>query len=103
MSNGHSFLPPAGASSWSLCAMWPTMNARYPQLESAEAIEGSAAHFVAWEMLKNQTPAPGDKAPNGAVVTEEMIQGAELLIETIENLNPHKLTAYVELMLSISL
>ena len=31
--------------------MWPTMNARYPQSESAEAIEGNAAHFTAWSML----------------------------------------------------
>lgn len=83
--------------------MWPTMNARYPQSESAEAIEGNAAHFTAWSMLANETPAPGHKAPNDAVVTEEMIQGAELLCETIETLNPGKLKAYIEQWLKVSI
>ena len=83
--------------------MWPTMNARYPQSESAEAIEGSAAHFAAWELNAGKTLTPGDKTPNGSVVTEEMLQGAELLCETIETLNPGKLKAYIEQWFSISI
>lgn len=83
MSNGHAFLPPSGASSWSKCALWPTMNQQFPQTESAEAIEGSAAHWVGWELLAQKPMARGAKAPNGTIVTDEMIEGGELLADTV--------------------
>jgi hypothetical protein len=75
----HEFLPPSGAACWRLCAMWPTMNALYPELEpSEEAIEGEAAHWVWAEMLLHRRPvALGQIAPNGAMVDEEMLDGAE--------------------------
>lgn len=64
--------------------MWATMNARYPQDESAEAMEGTAAHWAAWELLANRPCRAGTIAPNGIIVTDEMLDGGELLIETIE-------------------
>ena len=83
--------------------MWPTMNTRYLETESAEAFEGSTAHFAARAMLAGKTLTPDDKSPNGAVVTGEMIQGAELLCETIETLNPRKVKTYIEQWLPISI
>lgn len=59
------------------------MNQQYPQPESAEAAEGTAAHWVAWELLANKPIKTGDFAPGGVVVTEEMIEGGELLCDTI--------------------
>lgn len=80
----HSFLPPSGAAGWSRCALWPTMNAQFPQDASPEAIEGTAAHWVADEYLAERYPSVGSAAPNGAIVTEEMRDGAELRTEVIE-------------------
>lgn len=74
----HEFLPPSGAACWRLCAMWPTMNARYPETEpSEETLEGTAAHWVWAEMLHGRPVAVGQIAPNGVVVDEEMLDGAE--------------------------
>lgn len=79
----HSFLPPSGASAWSKCAMWPLMNQKFPQEENAEASEGTAAHWAGWEILADNPCSVGTKAPNGVIVTDEMIEGAELLVDTI--------------------
>lgn len=81
----HSFLPPSGASAWVRCALWPTMNARYPQADSAASIEGTAAHWVATTMLDPQIiqPKAGDIAPNGVSVTDEMVEGGELVRDTV--------------------
>lgn len=84
----HSFLPPSGASAWSRCALWPTMNARYPQADTLESIEGTAAHWVAWEILAGRMPVEGSATPAGAIVTDEMLDGGELLVDTIRELIP---------------
>src|SRR6266568_2541740 len=73
----HAFLPPSAASSWSQCALWATMNARFPQEDSPEGIEGTSAHSVAWEIVADRSVSIG------ANVTEEMIEGGELLADTI--------------------
>ena len=83
MSGAHAFLPPSSASSWVECALWPTMNARYPREASAEAAEGTAAHWAAWEILANRECKQGTAAPNGQIITEEMLDGADLLVEQI--------------------
>lgn len=83
MTNGHAFLPPSSASSWALCALWPTMNQRYPREASAEAAEGTAAHWAAWEILANRECKEGTAAPNGQIITEEMLDGADLLVDII--------------------
>lgn len=84
MSGAHAFLPPSGAPAWALCAMWPTMNARYPELEQgAEAMEGTAAHTVFDRMLAAQPVHVGDQAPNGVTFTEEMLEGGEMYVEEV--------------------
>lgn len=81
--SSHSALPPSGASAWRKCGMWVTMNRRYPQEASQAADEGNAAHWVTWELLAGRKVTEGDFAPNGQVVTQEMIEGAWLLIDFI--------------------
>lgn len=77
MSGTHSFLPPSGAPAWVHCAVWPHMNAKYPETEAqAPALEGEAAHWV----LLNPSPV-GTRAPNGVAVTDEMLEGADLWLE----------------------
>ena len=79
----HAYLPPSGASSWSKCAMWATMKQKYREESSSAADEGTAAHWVCWELVGNRPISPGMKAPNGVLVTDEMIEGAELLANTV--------------------
>lgn len=85
MTQKHSFLPPSGASSWSRCALWPTMNARFPEANMAESEEGTAAHWVLSVLLSGQRligQLEGELAPNGVAITDEMIDGARLAAET---------------------
>ena len=79
----HSFLPPSGAAAWSRCAQWPTMNRHYPQNDTPESIEGTAAHWVLTEELHGRTVSLGSKTPDGTIVTEEMIEGAELACDAV--------------------
>lgn len=94
----HSFLPPSNATAWSKCAQWPSMNERYPQGDTEESLEGTAAHWVGTEMLDESvlTPIEGDKAPNGVIVTGEMIEGAELLCDTVEHRTRGTHTLHIE-------
>lgn len=80
----HAFLPPSGAAAWVACANWPTMNARYPDAGGDESAEGTAAHWAFGEILFGRVIAEGQIAPNGVTLTEEMIEGAELYVDTID-------------------
>lgn len=89
MSKAHAFLPPSGAGAWVKCPLWPTMNAAYPRPPSPESEEGEAAHWV----LTQEQPRVGDVAPNGAVVSDEMLIGAEMWHDA---LGPREFPCHVE-------
>lgn len=80
----HSILPPSGAAVWKKCAMWPTMNQSYPEEPTPESMEGEAAHWVMAEMLKGNVVTKTSTAPNGIIVTDEMIEGAELVYGAVD-------------------
>lgn len=63
--------------------MWPTMNAQFPQDDSPESVEGTAAHWVNTELLADRACPEGSLAPNGVMVTGEMLDGAELFVDTV--------------------
>ena len=88
MSGAHSILPPSGAAAWRRCGLWVAMNQAFPQPDSPETLEGTAAHWVAWEILAGRPVAEGTPAPNGVIVTDEMIEGGELLVATIRERMP---------------
>lgn len=94
MQAAHSILPPSAAKAWKLCAMWPTMNRLYPKPDTPESLEGTAAHWVAWEIYAGRPVSEGMSAPNGQIVTLEMIEGGELLCEVIRKRSP--LGAHIE-------
>jgi hypothetical protein len=86
MSGAHAYLPPSGAGEWVACAAWPLMNAMYPQDDTEESREGTAAHWV-WEPHLSygaSLPAVGAFAPNGVPVSEAMLEGADLYVRTID-------------------
>lgn len=84
----HSLLSPSSAHIWKHCAAYPTMARKYPGEESEEAKEGTAAHWVAWSMLEGVLLDDSCATPDGFAITQEMLDGAELLIGTLLSIAP---------------
>jgi hypothetical protein len=61
------------------------MAQRYPREETPETLEGTAAHWVFAKMLDGAAVAAGMQAPNGAIVTEEMLEGGELVVDVVRS------------------
>lgn len=68
--------------------MWPTMVRTYPQAPTPASIEGDAAHWVANTVVSGGACNEGDVAPNGSIITDEMLDGAELYADTIASRAP---------------
>lgn len=86
MAGAHAFLMPSAAARWGVCALSASLEAAYPEAEeSPESLEGTAAHWVVECYLKGSPPTLDAQAPNGVAVTQEMIEGAELVVKTIES------------------
>lgn len=96
MSGAHSILPPSGAVAWKLCGLWVAMNQAYPQPDTPESLEGNAAHWVFAEMLAGRPVSEGMQAPNGVFITDEMMDGAELVVDTVRARIPAGTVLHVE-------
>lgn len=84
MSGQHAFLPPSSAACWVVCPLWATMNRLYPEVQDKpEAAEGEAGHWAFAEMLYQRQVLVGAIAANGVAVTGEMLEGAQLYVETV--------------------
>lgn len=100
----HSILPPSSAARRVACPGSRSLEAQYPQEDSEASREGTAAHWVASELLKNEVWARetwslsrllvDEKLPelpetltfNGVAITQEMIDGANLYVHRIKAL-----------------
>ena len=102
MSGAHSILPPSGAAAWRRCALWVAMNQAYPQDDTPETKEGHAAHWVFAEKLAGREVSEGATAPNGVVVTDEMLEGADLVVDTVRARIPAGVPLYVEQPVAIA-
>lgn len=102
MGGVHSILPPSGAAAWRLCAMWVAMNQAYPQPDTPESMEGHAAHWVFAEMLAGRSVSEGMQTPNGVVVTDEMVEGGELVVDTVRARIPAGTPLHVEERVAIA-
>lgn len=102
MDAAHSILPPSSAAAWRRCAMWVAMNQAYPKPDTPESMEGHAAHWVFAEMLAGRIVVEGQVAPNGVVVTEEMVEGAELVVDTVRARIPAGVPLHVEERVAIA-
>lgn len=84
MSGEHAILAPSSAHIRAKCAGSRGLSALVPELEeSEESREGTAAHWAASELLEGRTIDVGLIAPNGVMITEEMIEGAEMYASDI--------------------
>lgn len=64
------------------------MNRQFPQDDTPETIEGTAAHWVATERLAGRLCVEGQSAPNGVIVTDEMLDGADLVADVVAKQMP---------------
>lgn len=82
MSAGHHILAPSSAARRNACTASPRLEAAYPEAEESEASrEGAAAHWVSVEVWHGREVLAGvTAAPNGVIVTDEMIEGADLYV-----------------------
>lgn len=79
MTQQHSDVNPSAADTWRICTAHPSMRKLYPSQDDDEsAREGEAAHWVFAEAMHGRTVAEGQIAPNGVIVTEQMIDTADM-------------------------
>jgi len=80
----HAILPPSSAHIWVKCAGSVTLRQAYPDADSDHARDGAAAHFAGAELLAGRVVAVGQIAPNGVVLTDEMIEAAEVWADDVQ-------------------
>lgn len=93
MSGEHAPIAPSSLARTMQCPASVKMQALFPEPDGPEAIEGTGAHWAASELLHGHPIAVGQVAPNGVVLTDEMIEGAELFASVVE---PHTGACFVE-------
>jgi hypothetical protein len=80
----HSIIAPSSAARRWQCPASTRLEAAYPEDgQSPAAAEGEAAHWAAAEMLQGRLVDIGQIAPNGVVLTQEMVEGADLYYDDV--------------------
>ena len=87
----HARLAPSSADKRVGCPGSLLMEEMYGNdIESDEMREGTAAHWVLLELAREQPVCEGLIAPNGVMITEEMIDGAQAVLADVdERLRPY--------------
>lgn len=88
--NEHAFLAPSSAYRWVRCSAAPSLEAQFPDTgDKEEAAQGTAAHWCMEMLLESRLVVVGTTAPNGVVVTQQMIEAAEIIRDdVVETLGP---------------
>lgn len=94
MSGAHSILAPSSSARRIQCTASTRLEAQFPEAESTpEAADGEAAHWAASEQLSGRLVDVGVIAPNGVVLTREMVEGADLYYDdVVKTLKPYGMT-----------
>lgn len=75
---------PSEASRWVHCTGAPQLGAQFPELAvSPTRAEGIASHWAGARGLLGQLPAEGTLAPNGVVLTDEMLDAAQMWVDDV--------------------
>lgn len=84
MTAQHSRRAPSSAARWVPCPGSVWLSGQFPDLaEDPAGPEGTAAHWVWHQQTLGAVVKLGDLAENGIAVTDEMLDGADLYIETL--------------------
>ena len=94
----HALLAPSSADQWFYCNGSVLLNSMIQQPDGPEAAEGTAAHWVAEQILQDAVANEavsnaswehllGNADPAGTLLTKEMIAGAKLYADHIHGLN----------------
>ncbi|MCH9838641.1 DUF2800 domain-containing protein [bacterium] len=87
----HAQLAPSSAPQWGHCAGSVRAQAAFPDIESEQSREGTAAHWVMAEVLLAAkggatvtcAALEGQQAPNGVVIDEKMCEGAQIIVDDV--------------------
>lgn len=94
VATGHAILPPSGAGVWAHCPGAITMLEDFPEKDTEESRDGTAAHWVGanildgWKAEGGKYPIQhsaylGNTDPDGTIITNEMLEGAEMYADEI--------------------
>lgn len=89
----HAFLPPSAAHRWVNCPGSVQAEQQYPDVETEESREGTAAHEIGAELIQRAARGgawewsdfEGKSATNGEVFTEEMYDSAVVYAEDVQS------------------
>ena len=93
--SAHAILPPSDADTWVVCAAKPLMVAnlleKLPENPDhvLAAKDGTASHWAMAEIADGRVVAEGQITDDGHILTEEMIDGAQMLVDDVLTLLPH--------------
>lgn len=92
--SGHSVIAPSSLARTVQCSGSVRMEQQHPETEQGpEAADGEASHWAGAEMLSGRLVEIGDRAPNGVLLTQEMVEGADLYYDdVVRTLAPYQLT-----------
>lgn len=89
--SGHSILPPSSAARRVQCSGSVLFEQRYPEVlgdDDGDSANGVAAHHVLANTLHGEIIKEGDKAENGVMVTREMLECADVMIDDVRRVAP---------------
>ena len=97
MMSEHARFSPSSFHRLMACGGSHALAALYPDAASPASIEGTAAHSVAAvRLVFGAIHMVGNLAPNGAPITQEMIDGAELYANYVAGVTPPHVVPTVE-------
>ena len=81
------YLRPSAAHAWGRCAGYAAINAAVRALidggDHEVREDGTACHWLSYELAHDRKPAPGTLSPNGRELTEEMYAAAKLYLDEL--------------------
>lgn len=89
MSGQHSPDAPSSMARRVQCPGSHQLEQLFPEPDDTpEAMEGTAAHWVVAELAAGRTVTDGQIAPNGVVIDDEMIEGAQMMVDALTDGGP---------------
>lgn len=89
----HAILAPSSADTWVICHAMPLMVKdmveRLPPGDTQPADDGTASHWAMAEIAGGRVVAEGQITSDGHVLSQEMIDGAQMIVDDVAATVPH--------------